>query len=239
MSRIKCFVIDDEPVARRIIREYISDIDFLELYGEAEHVLDPLFRQAVQGIDLLFLDVQLPGLSGTEYLRQARPDKLTILTTAYPDYALQGYELDVLDYLVKPIGFERFMKAAQKARDFCLLQLNAGANPLSSEDIFIKCDRKIERIALRDILYVEARANYVMLHTPQRRFTTYTTFSSMNEKLPEGLFVRIHKSYIISLGALTGIAGNKALLGAIVLPISRYYRRPAMTKINQRVFRHP
>jgi DNA-binding LytR/AlgR family response regulator len=231
MNPLKCFIIDDEPVARKIIREYIAETDFLVLEGEAESPAQ-LGAQLASGIELLFLDVQMPGINGIEFLRSMKDSKtLTILSTAYPEYALQGFELDVLDYLVKPISNERFLKACHKALDYFQLKAKAGKATEAEEMLFIKCDRAMERIFIRDILYVEAMANYVILHTPKRRYITYQSFTGMIEKLPAGMFVRIHKSYLVALRALSSIAGNKAILGGTQLPISRYYRSSAMKKI--------
>ena len=229
MKPLKCFIIDDEPVARKIIREYIAETDFLFLAGEVE---TPVHLNIPDGVDLLFLDVQMPGINGIDFLRgMGKASMLTILTTAYPDYALQGFDLDVLDYLVKPISGDRFRKAAQKALDYYLLKEQAGKLPGAEEMIFVKCDRMMERLYIRDIRYVEAMANYVILHTSKRRYITYQTFTAMSEKLPNASFVRIHRSYLVALPALTGIAGSKAILGETRLPISRYYRSSALKKI--------
>jgi DNA-binding LytR/AlgR family response regulator len=232
MKQLNCFIIDDEPVARKIIREYIAETDFLSLAGEAETPV-ALAEGIGSGTELLFLDVQMPGINGIDFLRSmGQGSALTILTTAYPGYALQGFELDVLDYLVKPVSQERFQKAAQKALDYYMLKERAGKSVSAEEMLFIKCDRMIERIYVRDIRYVEAMANYMIVHTAKRRYITYQTFTGMSERLPAARFVRIHKSYLVALSALTGIAGNKALLEKTELPISRYYRSSAMKKIN-------
>jgi len=232
MISLKCLIIDDEPVARKIIREYIEETDFLELAGEAENALDTSIDPAGGDVDLIFLDVQMSGMSGIEFLDQIHPSALTIMTTAYPEYALRGYELDVLDYLVKPISFERFLKAAHKAFDFHTLKLKADT-PTPDDTILIKCDRILERIFIRDIQYVEAMANYVIVHTEQKKYVTYLTFKGISEQLPSTLFVRIHKSYLIALAAITRVENNRAIIGNNVLPISKYYRRTAMTGIRQ------
>ena len=238
MISLKCLIIDDEPVARKIIREYIEDVDFLALAGEAENVMDAGISSAREGdIDLIFLDIQMPGMNGIDFLDQIHPSALTIMTTAYPDYALRGYDLDVLDYLVKPISFERFLKAAHKALDLYSMKLKAGTPQNGEDTILIKCDRRIERILIRDILYVEAMANYVIVHTSQKRFITYLTFKGIGEQLPSSLFVRIHKSYLVALSAITCVENNKALVGTALLPISKYYRRAAMKEIKELILK--
>jgi DNA-binding LytR/AlgR family response regulator len=230
MTRLKCLIVDDEPVARKIIREYMGDHDFLELMGEAETTAG-ISKYAPEAIDIIFLDVQMPGTNGIDFLRTVSHGALTILTTAYPDYALQGYELDVLDYLVKPISSDRFARAVLKARDFHQLRTRANTHP-SDDVIVIKCDRILERIPSRSILYVEAMANYVIVHTAKRRYITYQKLSGMQERLPSSQFIRIHKSYLIGLQSLSRIQGNKAILGSIALPISRTYRANALQQVN-------
>jgi DNA-binding LytR/AlgR family response regulator len=232
MTPLKCLIIDDEPIARKIIREYVADIRFLELVGEAENPIRTRHFLAEHAVDLIFLDVEMPGMNGIEFLRLVHPSTLTILTTAYPQYALQGYELDVLDYLVKPISFERFLKAVQKAQHYHQLTHNSSAGPAPAEAIFIKCERKIERIQVDDILYVKAMANYVVLHTAQRKYIAYQSMKGMEEKLPAGLFVRIHKSYLVALPAISSIDHHQVLLGETALPVSKSYRQAALEKID-------
>jgi DNA-binding LytR/AlgR family response regulator len=236
MTPLKCLIIDDEPVSRKIIREYIEDVDFLELTSEAESAVNCSKYLATHPIDLMFLDIQMPGMNGIDFLKTSEVKPLTIITTAYPDYALQGYDLDVLDYLVKPIAFERFMKAVQKAQEYH--SLRNGKDDLQTEALYIKCDRRIEKILLQDILFVEATGNFITIHTKNGKFMTWMTFKGIEEKLPQESFARIHRSYIVSLPAISRIDLNKAVLPGRTLPISRYYRKQALGMINRYLLRH-
>jgi DNA-binding LytR/AlgR family response regulator len=235
MSPLKCLIIDDEPVSRKILREYIEDVDFLELSSEAESAMNCSRYLSNNHIDLIFLDIQMPGMSGIDFLKTSEIKPLTIITTAYPDYALQGYDLDVLDYLVKPIAFERFMKAVQKAEEYHLMRNGKDIHP---DALYIKCDRKIEKILLQDILFVEATGNFITLHTRNGKFMTWMTFKGIEEKLPQDNFVRIHRSYIVSISAIARIDMNKAILPNSILPISRYYRKQALGMINRYLVKH-
>lgn len=234
MSKMKCIIIDDEPLARKVIREYISEIDFLELAAEAESIDE--IRPALADTDLIFLDVQMPGTNGIEFLYRERPSCIIILTTAFPQYALQGYELDVLDYLVKPISAERFTKAVHKAQELHKMRTLAEEQP-STDSIFIKCDRKIESIAIKDISHIEAMANYVVVHTKQKKYITYMTLKRMNELLPLNFFVQIHKSYLAALHAIKRIEGNTLHLEQTSLPISKHYKTGAMDIIRRQLVR--
>jgi DNA-binding LytR/AlgR family response regulator len=232
MNRLKCLIVDDEPVARKIIREYIDDVDFLELSGEVENPARAApFLGGDHGADLIFLDVQMPGMNGIDFLKTVHPAPMTVLTTAYPQYALQGFELDVLDYLVKPIGFDRFLKAAHKAREYHLMKTVFQENGAVPDAFFVKSDRRIEKIAFHEILYVQAMANYVVIHTPTRKYVAHLTLKGVEESLPADQFVRIHKSYVVALSAVTSIESTAAALGPRVLPVSKHYRTAAMQKI--------
>jgi len=231
MNPLQCLIIDDEPVARKVIREYIEDTDFLALAGEAENPVKAGAMLQEQQADLVFLDIQMPRMSGIDFLKTAQPLPMAVITTAYPEYALQGFELDVLDYLIKPIGFERFLKAAHKAREYYQMKAGSGEPAFTQHAFFIKCDRKIEKIVISDIIYIQALANYVVIHTQQRKYVTYITFKGIEERLPQDSFVRIHKSYLVALDAISNIDHNKVSISRTVLPLSKYYKQQAMEKI--------
>jgi len=164
---LKCIVVDDEPLARECITNYIKDVDFLELGGTCNNPVELTATMGQQEVDLIFLDIQMPIINGIDFLRMTSKLPIVIITTAYPSYALEGFQLDVLDYLVKPITFNRFLKAVTKARDYQLLlgkPNTAGSQP-EADYFFIKCDYKYEKIYFNDILYVEAMQNYVTIHT--------------------------------------------------------------------------
>ena len=183
---IKCVVIDDEPLARECINNYIAEIDFLEQVGEGDNPIELTNILSQKQVDLIFLDIQMPKINGIDFLRITTDLPMVILTTAYPSYALEGFDLDVLDYLLKPITFKRFIKAATKAHDFFLLQ-GASSIPASdaqSEDyFFIKCDQKFEKIYFKDILFVQALQNYVTIHTLERKYTSLLPLKKVERKI--------------------------------------------------------
>lgn len=225
---INCLIIDDEPLAREGLAQYVGDIDFLQLQGLAEHPLAALTLMAQQPIDLLFLDIQMPKLNGLDFLKSLEHPPLVIITTAYPSFALEGYQLDVLDYLVKPITFQRFLKASMKAKkQFDLIQ--KPSFPVSSSPIvsnakthfFIKCDGKIEKIKFDELLYVESMQNYVCLHTENGKFTTLLTLKSTLSELPSSRFIQVHKSFIINVEKVKTLGEGHVKIKSRLIPISR------------------
>src|SRR6185437_14539792 len=230
---LKAIIVDDEPVARKVLREYIEDIDYLELAGMAENPLKADALMAQKRIDVLFLDINMPKLTGIEFLRAGggphRP--LVIITTAYPEYALDGFELDVVDYLVKPIPFERFVKACQKAR---LKHKERFPGEYAAEEarpddhFFVKCGEALEKVAYNELVYVEAMMNYIVLHTAGRKLIAYLTLKSMLARLPAQRFVQVHKSFVVNSGMITSIRGNTLRLGAAEVPISQHFYESAI-----------
>jgi len=214
---IQCIIVDDEPDARRLLEEYIGDIAFLQLVGKAENPLKAAALLSSQHVDLMFLDVNMPKMSGIEFLRSSGTLPVTIMTTAYTEYAIEGFELDVLDYLVKPISFERFLKACNKARDFSAFQ----SGPPPSDHFFVKCDGRIEKVFYDALVLVEAMLNYVMLHTDTRKLMVHLTIKGVAEQLPSGRFLKIHKSTIINIDKVKSIEGNEVNLGKTKAVISQ------------------
>ena len=245
MNKINCLVIDDEPLAREGLAGYVGDLDFLHLVGECESPLEAGRLLDDHEVDLIFLDVQMPKLNGIDFLKTLRHPPLVILTTAYPQYALEGYQLDVLDYLLKPITFDRFYRAAHKAKGQWELQQRAqhtapvaapAPAPAASEDdyFFIKVEHKYEKIAIRDISYVEGMQNYVMIHTAQDKYMTLLTLKSVEERLPSDRFIRTHKSYLVAKDKITSVEGNQIFIQKQVIPISRHYREGVMEELIHR-----
>jgi DNA-binding LytR/AlgR family response regulator len=220
---MNCIIVDDEPGARKLLEEYIGDIDFLQLVGKAENPLKANALLSSQPIDLLFLDVNMPKMSGIEFLRSLPSMPPTILTTAYTEYAIEGFELDVLDYLVKPISFERFLKACNKARDYhASRQIAAsGDSPVTAGHFFVKCDGKIEKVQYEELVFVEAMLNYIVLHTDTRKLIVHLTMKAITEQLPSRLFLKIHKSTIINVDKIKSIDGNEVNLGKCKVVISQ------------------
>lgn len=221
--KLRCIIVDDEPVARKLLQEYIEDIDFLQLAGTAENPLKANVLLADDQIDLMFLDINLPKMSGIDFLKTGTKLPLTILTTAYPDYALDGFELDVLDYLVKPFSQDRFLKACIKARDYAELKNNprpeAGQN--IADHFFVKCDGRFEKIFYDELVYIEAMMNYVVLHTENRKLIVYLTIKGILEQLPAEQFLKVHKSTIVNREKIKSIDGNLLNLGNATVTISQ------------------
>lgn len=224
--KIKCVITDDEPVARKGLQGYIEKIDFLELVGVCEDAvqLNSLLKQ--QPVQLLFLDIEMPYITGIEFLKTHPDPPKVIFTTAYEQYALKGYELDVLDYLLKPIPFERFLKAANKAYDW----FRSKEQPVE-DYLFIKANSKLEKIDLADILFVEAMENYVAVYTRSQKIVASATLRSMQEKLPPTSFIQCHKSYIINIQAVRSIEGNVMNIDKYQVPISKYQKEEVMEKM--------
>lgn len=229
---INCLVVDDEPIARKGIMEYVRQIDYLNAVAQCKSAAEAAGLLQKNKIDLVFLDIQMPKLTGIEFVKALTDPPLIIFTTAYSEYALEGFELDVVDYLLKPISFARFLKAAEKAQSY----VNARNKEVSitPDFFFIKCNGKIEKIIMADVVYIEAMANYVIIHTRQKKYITYLTFSGIEEQLPTHLFVRIHKSYIVSISAIQTIDGNGVLTSSTRLPMSKNYRSDVMNRIESR-----
>ncbi|HTI09007.1 MAG TPA: LytTR family DNA-binding domain-containing protein [Puia sp.] len=240
MIKLRCILADDEPVARRLLQEYIGDIDFLELKGSVENALKVNSLLKSEPVDLLFLDINMPKLSGIEFLRTATSLPMVIMTTAYAEYARDGFDLDVLDYLVKPFAFERFLKACNKAKDYYDLQQSreagpgepAGAQPREgaaqglvsgrsgANYFFVKCNGKIEKVFYDDLIHIEAMLNYVVLHTTEAKMIVYHTIKGILEQLPADIFLKVHKSSIINVTKVRSIEGNEIDLGRTKVIIS-------------------
>lgn len=230
---IQCYIIDDEPLARKGLKEYIADTEFLQLAGEFDNPLkaaDGISRGEAQ---LLFLDIQMPKITGLEFFRMLQHPPPVIFTTAYPQYALEGFEVNALDYLVKPISFDRFLKAAMKAKEYYeMREKNAVNNGNSAGDyFFIKADNKLVKLEYNDVLFVEALQNYVVIHTKDKKFITYLTFKSVEEYLPANQFIKTHKSYIIAASQIDSIEGNDIRIGVHHVPISRNLKDEVMEKL--------
>lgn len=230
--RINCIIIDDEPLARKGLKEYIADVDFLHLVGDYDNPLK--VTENIQAIDmpLLFLDIQMPKITGIDYFKSLKPAPPVIFTTAYPQFALEGFELNALDYLVKPISFERFYKAVLKAKEYYEIrsknELETGND---SQYFFIKADNKLVKIFFNEIVMVEALQNYVVIHTTDKKYITYLTFKSVEDYLPSGQFIKTHKSYIVAASRIDSIEGNDIRLGSHHVPISRNLKDEVMEKL--------
>ena len=231
--KIRCLIIDDEPLARKGLREYIADTDFLELVGEYDNPVNAAAAIGRDDIQLLFLDIQMPKITGLDFFKTIKNPPPVIFTTAYPQYALDSYEVNALDYLVKPISFDRFLKAVMKAKEYYeVREKNSMETAGRAEDhFFIKADNKLIRLKFDEILYAEALQNYVVIHTTDRKYITYLTFKAIEDYLPADRFVKTHKSYIVAAGRIDSIDGNDIRLGTHHVPISRNLKDEVMDKL--------
>jgi DNA-binding LytR/AlgR family response regulator len=241
---LKCVTIDDEPLARECIVNYINEVDFLQSVGTGNNPVELTRLLDQHEVDLIFLDIQMPVINGIEFLKMTVHTPLVIITTAYPSYALESFQLDVLDYLLKPITFDRFFKSVNKAKDYHqLLTRSQEASDSSKikqgEDyFFIKCEYKYERIYYDDILYVQGLQNYVTIYTRKGKYVTLLYLKNVEENLNRQSFIRVHKSYIVSVSKIEAIENNDILIQSARIPISRNYRDEVIDKvINKRLWK--
>ena len=232
---INCVIIDDEPLARKGLIEYISDIDFLHLAGEYDNALKATEMIRKGEVQLLFLDIQMPKITGLDFMKTLQKPVPVIFTTAFPQYALDGFDLNALDYLVKPISFDRFLKASLKAKEYYEVRQknDADKTPIAEagDYFFIKADNMLVKVSFNDILFIEALQNYVVVHTQERKLITYLTFKSVEEYLPSSQFIKVHKSFIVSAAKIDSIDGNDIRIGQHHIPISRNLKDEVMDRL--------
>jgi len=227
MGKIKCIVVDDEPLAISLLESYVRKVPFLELAFSTENPIEALEFIQNNESDLVFLDIQMPELTGINFMKILGDKQKYILTTAYSEYALEGYEHNIVDYLLKPISFERFYKSALKAQERFTVKEN-------KEDayFFVKSSGQQHRINFRDILYVESIKDYVNIRTSEEEYIVLDTLKSMEQRLPENSFARIHKSFIINLNQIKNLGSKKiTLLSEQEIPIGESFRMSLLTKI--------
>jgi DNA-binding LytR/AlgR family response regulator len=235
---ISCIIIDDEPVARKGIEGYIKKISFLQLAGSYSHP-DKIDTSLLPEIDLIFLDIRLHKSSGLDFYRQLKPDApFAIVISAYPEHAIDGFELNVVDYLLKPATFERFEEAVNRVKEIMeLKENNRAVYDVPSDYFFIKSNNQIQKLNYEDILYIEGLSNYVVIHTVLKKFLSYISINLLMEKLPKGRFVRIHKSYVVAVDKIEAIKANEILLKQINLPISKSYKNDFMEMVEGKLFK--
>lgn len=237
--KISCIIVDDEPLARKGLKEYILDTNFLELAGEYDNPLKAADIITSGKIQLLFLDIQMPKITGLDFFKSLQQAPPVIFTTAFPQYALEGFELNALDYLVKPVSFDRFLKAAMRAKEFYEVRqknLAETQSENSGEYFFIKADSKLVKIIYSEILFIEALQNYVVIHTGDKKYITYLTFKSVEEYLPSDRFIKTHKSYIVAVSKIDSIEVNDIRMGQHHIPISRNMKEEVMAKLLKNKF---
>lgn len=239
MHPIRCLVVDDEELARALLENFISRLPNLELAASCANPLEAMAVLQQQTIDLIFLDIQMPELTGVEFLRTLTKKPVVIFTTAYAEYALEGYSLDVTDYLLKPFSFERFVQAVNKA--IALLQAKAGlaVGPAAAGDavtpakdyLLVKADHKVHRLKFDDILYIQSMREYAAFYTPNGRILSLSSLKSLEEILPAERFIRIHKSYIVAIGKIDTLEGNMVQVGKEKLPVGANYREELVKRV--------
>ena len=236
MKKLSCIIVDDEPIARKILHEFVEQVPYLDLQGKFENAMkaEAFLKDNVP--DLIFLDIEMPKISGLQLLQKINIESLVILTTAFPQYALEGYEFDIVDYLLKPFAFNRFLKGVQKAKDYYQMKHTSTA-ALPSSYIFIKSEKRIEKIELNDIFYAESVGNYVSIYTESKKIIAYLTMKSLESQLPLNEFIKIHQSYLVNCSRINAIEGNEVKLANRSLPISRNYRDAVMQMVQQRLLK--
>lgn len=208
MDKLRCIVLDDEPIGREITENFVKEIDFLELVNSFEDPLKALMFLESNKVDLIFSDIQMPKISGLDLVKTLENPPVIIFITAHRDFALDGFETGATDYLVKPVRFDRFLKAVNKAKDYINLKQKSTVHQVNSDRIFIKSDGKLTKILLDEILYVEAQGDYLKIVINNESFTTLATLKSMDEVLTLPKFFRVQRSFIINLEAIRSLNGN-------------------------------
>lgn len=226
MNPIKCLLVDDEPPAIELLEKYTSMIDQLEVVGTSHSAVKAFDMVREKAVDLIFLDIRMPVLNGIDFIKTLKNPPSIILTTAYREYAIDGYDLDIIDYLLKPIAFDRFLKAVDRYRERTAMTVIEKASPLEEQDDFIICNvnRTKHKIWLKDILYIESLKDYVRFHTNKGRLVVKGNLGSFMKQLPAERFVRIHRSYAVALNYVSAHNQTEVLIEGNALPIGGSYR---------------
>jgi two-component system LytT family response regulator len=219
--KIKCIVIEDEPLASERIRGYIQKLPFLELLGGFENGIDALQFLRSNAVDLIFLDINIGEFSGIQLLETSNPSSEVIVTTAYDEYALKGFELNVTDYLLKPYTFDRFVQAVNRAQD----GLADKGQLAEKKFIFIKTEYRLEKLLLSDILYIEGMRDYRKIHTLNKKIMTLQTFRDLEGEIPESIICRVHKSYMVAIDKIDSIEKDLIRIKDVEIPISETYKK--------------
>jgi DNA-binding LytR/AlgR family response regulator len=225
MSLITCIITDDEPFARKGLQGYVEKTSFFDLKAQCEDAMELSEVLKQQLVDLLFLDIQMPHLTGVEFIKSLQNPPKVIFTTAFKEYATDGFDLDVLDYLLKPISFERFMKAAFKAKDYFDQK---GSSSIEMGYMFVKSEGKLEKVVFDEVLFVQGMENYVVIQTVNKKIITHSTLKAFGERLPQRKFLQTHKSYFVAYDKVNSIDGNMLDVGTHQVPISRQLREQVM-----------
>ena len=230
IKTIQCLIVDDEPPAREIIRRYVEELPTLAVAGECANALQAFAFLQQHDVDLVFLDIRMPQLNGNDFLKTLKNPPKVIITTAFTEYALEGYELDVVDYLMKPIPFDRFLKAVNKAFPSGTQKTDAAVKEEKKTEAFVyfRADRKMVKVMLQDILYIESMKDYIKVFTSNGTIITKQSISSVEEMLPEKEFIRVHRSYIVSLSRINTFTAELIEVEKAEIPVGKLYRNGVM-----------
>jgi DNA-binding LytR/AlgR family response regulator len=228
MVKLRCIITDDEPMARKGLQGYVEKLDFLELIAVCEDAIQLGNALKEQPVDLIFLEIEMPYLSGVEFLSGLTNPPKVIIVSAYEQYALKGYELDVADYLLKPVSFERFMQAVNKVYDRFTTEKNKETQP---DFIFVKTTQKYEKVNFADILFIEALDNYITIQTSNNKLVTHSTLKDFVLTLPQPNFVQIHKSFVVNIVKVSSLEGNLLEIEDYKLPVSRNFRKEVKERL--------
>ena len=231
---IRCMIVDDEPLAREGMERLVNDAGVFDLVAVCTNAFEANKILAKENIDLMFLDIQMPGIRGIDFLKTLVVKPLVIITTAYPNFALEGFELNVADYLVKPITAERFMKAVNRIKELHEYREKASAAD-SADFFFIKSANSYEKVFFAEILFIEARQNYMSIQGEKNKLMALLTIKSLEEQLPPRKFMRIHKSYIVAVEKITSLRGNEIIIGTHKIPLGKNYKEQLLKIVNERL----
>lgn len=238
--KTRCIVVDDEPLAVDILTSYVDKLDSLELVGSMNNAIEAFNFLAENEVDLIFLDIQMPKITGLDLLKNLSKKPQVIFTTAYREYALDGYELDIIDYLLKPISFDRFLRSVNRYIQRTTPEKKSPTDAFIQQEatsgdafIYLKANKKMVKVYLKDILYIESLKDYIRVKTDQKSVVTYQRISFMEEKLPADMFLRIHRSFITSLSKIEAFCGHFVEVNGKEIPIGRNYRQNVLSVLNQ------
>src|SRR5690349_10244863 len=235
---MKCIIVDDEPLAIEIMESYVSKIDQLEISGTFRNAVTAFTFVQQNPVDLIFLDIQMPKLSGIDFLKTLKNPPKVIFTTAYRDYALEGFELEIVDYLLKPIPFDRFLKAVSRViqQPVQAVTKNAAVSESTEQPLFFKVDKKMVKVKMSDILYIESIKDYVKVKTHDKEIITQQKIGYLEESLPKHIFLRTHRSFIAAINKIESYSASEIEIGKIQLPIGRNYKNEVLRVLSKNVF---
>lgn len=235
---ISCIIVDDEPLAIEIVEAYLEKIGQIKLAGTFRNAIDAFAFLQAHPVDLIFLDIQMPKLSGLDFIRTLKNPPKVIFTTAYRDYAIEGFELEVVDYLLKPIPFDRFLKAVAKVlhQPTAALPVNTKADAASDDYVYFKVDKKMVKTRMAEVLYIESIKDYVKVRTAEKEIVTQQKISYLEESLPRPQFLRVHRSFIINVEKIDAYSATDVEIGKFSVPIGRNYKNDVMKALGKNSF---